>query len=120
MKKVHISNNIVFLRNYKNISQRKMAQDLGIGRSSLRKWETGDSIPDIFDIARLLEYFDVETDDLIYKDIEEMYNDEEQIKQLSILLKDSNISDENDNMSKEHFYKFINFINSSYKLFCNK
>ena len=120
MKQIQISKNIKYLRNKKNVSQRKMAQDINVNRSCLAKWEKELSVPDIYDIARIMEYFNVENEDIIYTDLEEKDKEENQIKQITLLLKECNIVDENDNMTKEEYYDFIKFINSSYKLFRNK
>lgn len=120
MKKIYISKNLKYLRNQKNVTQRKMAQDINVNRSCIARWETESSVPDIYDIARLMEYFNVENEDIIYTDLEEKENEESQLKQITLLLKECNIVDENDNMTKEEYYAFIEFINSSYKLFRNK
>lgn len=52
-------------RKQNNMSQEQLAQMLNISRQSISKWESGDSIPDVQNIIRLSEIFDVSTDYLL-------------------------------------------------------
>lgn len=114
MKKIYISKNIKFLRNQKNVSQRKMAQDIGIGRSSLIKWENEVSIPDVYDIARMMEYFNVENEDIIYTDIEEKYKENQKLLSLRTFLLENELADKNDEINMKDYYYITSYIYNTY------
>ena len=58
---------IKLLREERGIMQKKMAQDLGIGLSTLSQYETGKREPDISTIIKIADYFNVSTDYLLGK-----------------------------------------------------
>lgn len=53
------------LRTTKGISQEKLAEELGISRQLISKWEEGDEIPDIQDLMALSDWFDISLDELL-------------------------------------------------------
>lgn len=53
------------LRKEKRLSQEELASRLGIARQSVSKWESGTSQPDLNNIVRLSEIFEVSTDYLL-------------------------------------------------------
>ena len=53
------------LRNEKQLSQEKLAEQLQISRQSIAKWETGDTFPDIQNLITLSQFFNVSIDSLI-------------------------------------------------------
>ncbi len=57
--------NIIKLRKIHNLSQEKVAEDIGISRQAYAKWESGESIPDIEKCALLASIYDVSIDSLI-------------------------------------------------------
>ena len=44
------SDNLLYLRNIKGLSQEQVAEAVGISRQSYSKWEQGDTFPYIFKI----------------------------------------------------------------------
>lgn len=62
---------IASLRKRNHWSQEELAEQLGISRQSVSKWESGASIPDLDKILRLSTLFDVTTDYLLKDDMEE-------------------------------------------------
>jgi transcriptional regulator with XRE-family HTH domain len=60
-----IGENIQFLRKKRNLTQEALAEQLGVSRQTVAKWEAGESAPDLDAAARLSRTFDVSLDDLI-------------------------------------------------------
>lgn len=66
-----LSKRLKYLRNKKGLSQQNMADFLGISRQGYGKYEDGKSEPDSKSIVKLADYFDVTTDWLLGRDIED-------------------------------------------------
>ena len=60
-----IGENIQFLRKKRNLTQEALAEQVGVSRQTVAKWEAGESAPDLSAAARLGQIFDVSLDDLI-------------------------------------------------------
>ena len=60
-----LAEKIVVLRRKNNWSQEELAEQLGISRQSVSKWESGASVPDLYKILRLSTIFGVTTDYLL-------------------------------------------------------
>lgn len=66
---MNIADRIQNLRKGKGISQEELADQVGVSRQAVSKWESEQSVPDIDKIILMSEYFDVTTD-YILKGIE--------------------------------------------------
>lgn len=66
-----LAEKIISLRKKNEWSQEELAEQLGISRQSVSKWESGASIPDLDKIIRMSELFDVSTDYLLKDMLEE-------------------------------------------------
>lgn len=66
-----LAEKIMSLRRKKEWSQEKLAEQLGVSRQSVSKWESLASIPDIEKIIRMSELFGVSTDYLLKDDVGE-------------------------------------------------
>lgn len=53
------------LRNKAQISQIQLAEDLGVSRQTISKWETGTMFPEIGKLIKISERFNVSTDYLL-------------------------------------------------------
>ena len=62
---MNISDRIQSLRKKKGLSQYDLADEMGVSRQAVSKWENGQSIPDIEKIILLSDYFNVSTDYII-------------------------------------------------------
>ena len=67
-----IADKIITLRKRNGWSQEELAEQLGISRQSVSKWESGGSIPDLDKIIRMSSLFGVSTDYLLKEEIEEL------------------------------------------------
>nr|WP_308741977.1 helix-turn-helix transcriptional regulator [uncultured Anaerocolumna sp.] len=62
---MNIAERIQNLRKTKGISQEELANEVGVSRQAVSKWESGQSTPDIEKIIIMSDYFEVTTDYLI-------------------------------------------------------
>ena len=60
--------NLTSLRKLKRLSQEKVAEQIGVTRQAVAKWEAGESIPDILHCDALASFYDVSLDDLVHFD----------------------------------------------------
>lgn len=66
-----LAEKIILLRKRNGWSQEELAEQLGISRQSVSKWELGASIPDLDKVLKMSKVFDVSTDYLLKDEIEE-------------------------------------------------
>ena len=60
--------NLVALRKKHNLSQEQLAEQLGVSRQAVSKWESGQSMPDIEKLLQLGELFGISVDQIL-KDV---------------------------------------------------
>ena len=60
-----IEENIYKLRKKNNLSQGDLALKMDVSRQSISKWETGLSVPDLKNIIKLSEIFDITVDEIV-------------------------------------------------------
>ncbi|MDO4356988.1 MAG: helix-turn-helix transcriptional regulator [Clostridia bacterium] len=68
---MHIGNKISQCRRAAGISQEKLAEQLGISRQAVSRWETGEAVPDVEKVILLSRIFGVSTDYLLLDELEE-------------------------------------------------
>ena len=61
--------NLLYLRDSRNMTQEHLAMLLGVTRQAVSKWEAGASTPDMDKLVRLCEIFEVDLDELIRGDV---------------------------------------------------
>ncbi|MEI3607533.1 helix-turn-helix domain-containing protein [Pseudogracilibacillus sp. SE30717A] len=66
-----INMNLKRLRQQHSFTQEKLAEDLGVSRQVVAKWEKGESTPDIHFCIKLAELYDVTIDSLVHYDEQE-------------------------------------------------
>lgn len=57
--------NLVQLRKLNNLTQEELAEQVGVSRQALAKWESGETLPDLEKSRLLAEVFSVSLDDLV-------------------------------------------------------
>jgi len=79
---INIAKVIISKRKEKGITQDELANFIGVSKSSVSKWETGQCYPDIVYLPQLATYFNVSLDDLMSyepqmtnEDISELYKE---------------------------------------------
>ena len=60
-----LSEKTLHLRSQKGLSQLELAEQLGVSRQSVSKWETGQSVPDLDKLIKLADLFGVSVDELV-------------------------------------------------------
>ncbi len=60
-----IGHKILMLRKQHNITQEKLAAEMGVSIAAVSKWETKNSMPDIMMLCALADFFEVTTDELL-------------------------------------------------------
>lgn len=56
--------NLIQLRKLHNLTQEALAEQVGVSRQAIAKWESGESVPDLERSRRLAQVFDVSLDEL--------------------------------------------------------
>ena len=74
---MNLSDRIQYLRKSRGISQEGLADQLGVSRQAVSKWESEQSMPDLDKIISMSDYFEVTTDYLL-KGIEPVVQKEEE------------------------------------------
>lgn len=98
----NFSENLKKIRKDNNLSQEDLAEQLGVSRQAISKWESGIAYPEMDKIIALCTKFNLNIDDLLYKDIREVKGEEDAKKNLNKYIDD-----------------FLNFITNTINLFCN-
>lgn len=62
---VNLANQLQLLRQQKGITQEELARELGVTTGAVSKWENGKTVPDIFMLCELADFFQVTTDELL-------------------------------------------------------
>lgn len=63
-----ISQNLSYLRKVHGFSQEALAEQVGVSRQAIAKWEAGETVPDLENCIALAELYGVTVDDLIRYD----------------------------------------------------
>lgn len=70
---MHIGKSILNQRKQKNITQEELAAELGVTAAAVSKWENGYTLPDIFMLCALADYFGVTTDELLGRSTQKQF-----------------------------------------------
>ena len=67
---MHFGRNLQYLRKaHESMTQEKLAEQLGISRQTVSKWESGEVCPDVSKLLELCEFFSCSMDDLLRTDL---------------------------------------------------
>ena len=67
-----LKENLKRIRKENNLSQEQLAEQLGVSRQSVSKWESGMSYPEMDKMLKLCEMFNLNIDELLNQDIKEI------------------------------------------------
>ena len=77
------SENLKKIRKDNNLSQEQLADELGVSRQAISKWESAVAYPEMDKIITLCDRFNLNIDDLLHKDIREVKGEEESKKNIN-------------------------------------
>lgn len=63
--KIIIARNIQYYRKQLNLTQLELAEKLDYSDKSVSKWERGESVPDVFTLNKIAEFFNITVTDLL-------------------------------------------------------
>ena len=72
----NLAENLKKIRKENNLSQEQLAEDLGVSRQAISKWESKSAYPEMDKIIALCDKFNLNIDDLLHKDIKEVKGEE--------------------------------------------
>lgn len=86
---MNLGNNLFQARKRSGLSQEQVAEKLGVSRQTISKWETDESIPDIYQSKKLAKLYNLTLDELIefdlnQKEIEEVIKNTDEKKESKI------------------------------------
>ncbi len=80
--------NLKKIRKEYNLSQEQLAEELGVSRQAISKWESASAYPEMDKIIALCDKFNLNIDDLLHKDIREVKGEAEQKKKINNYIND--------------------------------
>lgn len=82
------SENLKRIRKENNLSQEQLADELGVSRQAISKWESSQAYPEMDKIIALCNKFHLNIDDLLNKDIKEVKGEEESKRKINSIIDD--------------------------------
>ena len=79
---MNLGNNLFQARKKAGLSQESVAEKLGVSRQTISKWETDETIPDIYQSKKMAKLYNLTLDELIDFDID--------IKEIEEIIKNTN------------------------------
>ena len=70
--KNYFKENLKKIRKDYNLSQEQLAEEIGVSRQAISKWESSLAYPEMDKILTLCNKFNLNVDDLLHKDISEI------------------------------------------------
>ena len=77
-----LGSNLFQIRKKAGLSQEVVAEKLGVSRQTISKWETDETVPDIYQSKRLAKLYNLSLDELIEFDID--------VKEIEKIIKNTN------------------------------
>ena len=86
---MNLGNNLFHARKKAGLSQETVAEKLGVSRQTISKWETAETVPDIYEAKKLAKLYNLSLDELIefnvdVKEIEEVIKNTNEEKESKI------------------------------------
>lgn len=66
---MNLGNSLFHARKKSGLSQEEVAEKIGVSRQTISKWETNETIPDIYQSKRMAKLYNVSLDELVEFDI---------------------------------------------------
>ena len=79
---MNLGNNLFKARKKAGLSQETVAEKLGVSRQTISKWETDETVPDIYQSKKLAKLYNLSLDELIEFDVD--------VKEIEEVIKNTN------------------------------
>ena len=79
---MNLGNNLFQARKKAGLSQETVAEKLGVSRQTISKWETDETVPDIYQSKKLAKLYNLSLDELIEFDVD--------VKEIEEVIKNTN------------------------------
>lgn len=79
---MNLGNHLVQARKKAGLSQEAVAEKLGVSRQTISKWETDETVPDIYQSKKLAKLYHLSLDELIEFDVD--------LKEIEYIIKNIN------------------------------
>ena len=79
---MNLGNNLFQARKKAGLSQEEVAEKLGVSRQTISKWETDETVPDIYQSKKLAKLYKLSLDELIEFDVD--------VKEIEEVIKNTN------------------------------
>lgn len=76
----NFANNLKKIRKDHGLSQEQLAEELGVSRQSISKWESSMAYPEMDKIITICKKYDINIDDLLHRDITEVKREDDKTK----------------------------------------
>ena len=70
-----LSDKLIQLRRSRGMSQEDLANEIGVSRQSVSKWEGAQAVPDLDKLVKIADFFGVSTDYLLKEELEGQESD---------------------------------------------
>ena len=67
---MNLGNSLFHARKKSGLSQEEVAEKIGVSRQTISKWETNETVPDIYQSKKMAKLYKISLDDLIEFDID--------------------------------------------------
>ncbi|MEA4987127.1 MAG: helix-turn-helix transcriptional regulator [Anaerovorax sp.] len=67
---MNLGNSLFHARKKSGLSQEEVSEKIGVSRQTISKWETNETVPDIYQSKKMARLYGISLDDLIEFDIE--------------------------------------------------
>lgn len=65
-----LNEKITIIRKMNNLTQEEFAEELGLSRQAISKWENGSAVPDVQMLLRIADYYNITLDQLVRDDFD--------------------------------------------------
>lgn len=87
-----LNEKITIIRKMNNLTQEGFAEELGVSRQAVSKWENGTSVPDVQLLLRIADFYNLTLDQLVRDDFDLPISSLDEKKNADDLLDKSNVS----------------------------
>jgi len=96
-----LNEKITIIRKMNNLTQENFAEELGVSRQAISKWENGTSVPDVQLLLRIADFYNLTLDQLVRDDFDLPLSNVDEKKVLENGMSEENMVDVEDYLGKK-------------------